>query len=58
MTSERSRRRARKFKPAPTTPEALEELWRQHGPEALRTVARLDPSAFLLAIARLIDDVD
>jgi len=48
--------RVRKLKPADTR-SPLEIAFEERGPKAIETVRRLDPSAYIAAIARLVRDL-
>lgn len=58
MTDEPKIKRVRKFRAKPDGISELEAIWREHGPDAIRLVAQKDPSAYIAAIARLVDDLD
>ncbi len=58
MTSEPKRIRARPPRPKLDDVDALEALWRQHGDKAIRHLAEHDPSAYIMAMARLVADLD
>jgi hypothetical protein len=53
----RSRKAAKQDQPRrKPSPEELEKLWERDGAAAIETVRRIDPGAYLAAIARLVRD--
>lgn len=58
MTSEapKSRLKNSQWKSKPSVD--LEEAWEASGPTAIETVRRLDPGAYIAAIARLVRGLD
>jgi hypothetical protein len=57
MSAEPQTKRVRKRLPKIDTSADLEALWEAHGMEAIETVRKHDPGAWLIAMARLAADI-
>jgi hypothetical protein len=58
MSRDSQPKRVRKRMPQPASLEDIEALWRKQGPDAIRLVAEVDPTAYIMAMARLVADLD
>jgi len=58
MTSRSRKKGLAKDRSNLNDPVELDALWKEHGSAAIKTVRTLDPGAYLLAIARLVGEID